>query len=192
MSVWSRHSLRRLPMNLSHNPLARGARYGVLSSLILEPAATAEKYEPYLLSRSWRRYFGPSPQGVASRSCWAVHSSVGEVVTATWTIRRVLSTIKTKIYHVRNNQSLTTVKLQAYISLAWFLTKVAHVWLDDGDFFAFGMYFWMVLLHALIPSFRSSPRIRSAPHKGFSLAILWMIWIVSSETFCLLFDFCRQ
>src|SRR4030066_596096 len=80
-------------MKRSQIPLARGARWGVLRSAIPGPAATEEKRIPYLLSRSWRRYLGPLPHGVASRNCWVVHSSEGDWVTATCTIRRVLSSI---------------------------------------------------------------------------------------------------
>jgi len=46
------HTAGGLCLNLSHPPLARGARKGVLNSLMPEPAATAEKCEAYLLSRS--------------------------------------------------------------------------------------------------------------------------------------------
>ncbi len=77
--IWSIHSLRKLPMNLSQTPFASGIRYGVFTSLILP--ATAEKCVAYFLSRSRIRYFGPLPHAVASRSCCTVHSSVGYFVT---------------------------------------------------------------------------------------------------------------
>ena len=57
--IWSRHSLRIVPMNLSQIPFAWGVRYGVFNSLM--PAATAEKCVAYFLSRSRIRYFGPFP-----------------------------------------------------------------------------------------------------------------------------------
>ena len=50
-------------------------------------------------------------------------------------------------------------------------------------FLSFGMYFWMVRLHTLIPSLSSSPQIRSAPHKRFSFTILRMRSIVSGGIF---------
>ena len=68
-------------MNLSQIPLACGVRYGVSNSLMPVLTTTAESRLAYLLSRSRIKYFGPSPQGVASRSCCAVHSSVGYFVT---------------------------------------------------------------------------------------------------------------
>jgi hypothetical protein len=73
--------------------------------------------------------------------------------------------------------------------------KLAQVWLDEGDFLSFGRYFWLVLFHTLIPNMRSSPLIRSDPHKRFDLAISRMSSIVSDDIFglfCLLFDFNRQ
>src|SRR6266516_7705185 len=109
------HSLRRLPINLSQIPFALGVRYGVFNSLML--AATAEKCLAYLRSRSQIRYFGPFPQGVASRNCCAVYSSVGYFVMFVCTIRRVFNSSTTKIYHCRNNQSCTTVKSHAQIVL---------------------------------------------------------------------------
>jgi hypothetical protein len=45
------------------------------------------------------------------------------------------------------------------------------------------MYFWMVRLHTRMPSFNSSPRIRSAPQSRFSLAICLIKAIVSAATF---------
>src|SRR6266478_2291401 len=105
-------------MNLSHIPLARGVRYGVFNSWVPEPVATAEKCLAYLLSRSRIKYFGLCPQGVAFRSCCAVHSSVGNWVTPICALRRVFSSSTTKIYHDRNSQSFATIKSQAQISLA--------------------------------------------------------------------------
>jgi hypothetical protein len=73
-----------------------------------------------------------------------------------------------------------------------FFTKVAQVWLEDGDFLSFGMYFWMVRFHTLIPSLSSSPRNRSAPHNRCSFALLRMRSIFSGGifgVFCFRFDF---
>src|SRR5258706_7766740 len=113
--MWSMHSLRRQPMNLSQFPFAWAVRYGVFNSLMPVLTATAEKHVAYFLSRSRIRYFGILPHGVASLNCCAVHSSVGYFVTPVCTIRRVFSSITTKIYHCRNNQSCTTVKSQAQV-----------------------------------------------------------------------------
>ncbi len=63
--IWSRHSRRRLPINLSQPPFACGVRYSVSNSWMLAP--TAEKCLLYLPSRSRIRYLGPFPHGVASR-----------------------------------------------------------------------------------------------------------------------------
>jgi hypothetical protein len=95
-------------MNLSQTPFASGVRYGVSTSLTLP--ATAVKCVAYFLSRSRIKYFGPFPHGVTSRSYCAVHLSVGYFVTPVCIIRRVFSSITTKIYHLRNSQSFTTVK----------------------------------------------------------------------------------
>ena len=190
--IWSRHSRRRLPMNLSQTPFACGVRYGVLSSFIPELTATVEKCVAYLLSRSRIRYFGPFPHGVASRNCCAVHSSVGYFVTPVCTIRRVFSSITTKIYHCRNIQSFTTVKSHAQVFPAWFFKKVAQVWLGECSCLSFGIYLWMLRLLTSIPNFINSPRIRSAPHKRFSSAIFWIKAIVSVAIFGLPCDFFRQ
>ena len=73
---------------------------GVRISWMREAAATVAKREPYLLSLSRIRKRGRSPQGVASRSCWATQASVGWAVVAAlraiWTIRREDSSIMTK------------------------------------------------------------------------------------------------
>jgi hypothetical protein len=53
--------------------------------------ATRAKQGPNLLSLSRIRYFGASPYGVASRSCWATQASVGDRVTPTWITFRELS-----------------------------------------------------------------------------------------------------
>ena len=113
MRIWSRHSLRKLLINLSQIPFAWGVRNGVFNSLM--PALTAKKCVAYFLSRSRIKYFGPFPHGVASRSCCAVHSSVGYFVTPVYIIRRVFSSITTNICHCRNSQSFTTVKSHAQI-----------------------------------------------------------------------------
>src|SRR4030095_5692552 len=63
ISTGLRHSLRRLPINLSRIPFAWGVRYGVFTSFMPEPNATAEKRVAYFLSRSRIRYFGPLPTG---------------------------------------------------------------------------------------------------------------------------------
>ena len=54
----------------------------VRSMLVPEPAATAAKWDPHLLSLSRIRKRGRSPQGVASRNCWATQTSVGWAVVA--------------------------------------------------------------------------------------------------------------
>ena len=55
---------------------------GVRISWMREAAATVAKREPYLLSLSRIRKRGRSPQGVASRNCWATQTSVGWAVVA--------------------------------------------------------------------------------------------------------------
>src|SRR5271157_186669 len=77
----------------------------LVHSLIFELMATSEKRVAYLLSRSRIKYFGPLCHAVASRSCWAVHSSVGCFVTRAWMTFLVFSSITINTYHCRNNQS---------------------------------------------------------------------------------------
>ena len=60
---------------------------------------------------------------------------------------------------------------------AWFLRKVAHVWPDCRR--ALGICFWMVRLLTVMPSFSSSPRMRSAPQSRFSWAKRLMSAIVT-------------
>jgi hypothetical protein len=57
------------------------------------------------------------------------------------------------------------------MSLAWFLTNVAHVCPPPRRSRVERMYFCTVRLLILMPSFKSSPRIRSAPDSRFFLAI---------------------
>ena len=45
------------------------------------------------------------------------------------------------------------------------------------------MYFWIVRLHARMPNFSSSPRIRSAPHSRLSFAISLIKAMVSAASF---------
>ena len=52
------------------------------------PAATASNMQPNLLSLSRIRNRGPSSNGIASRSCFAAHWSVGCRVTLKWTTAR--------------------------------------------------------------------------------------------------------
>src|SRR5450432_3519512 len=68
------------------------------------------------------------------------------------------------------------------MSLAWFLTKVAHVWPPPRRSRTDRMYFCTVRLLILIPSFRSSPRIRSAPHSRFFVAISLIKLMFSAQT----------
>src|SRR6266508_6144808 len=114
------HSLRRLPINLSQIPFAWGVRYGVFTSFMPEPNATAEKRVAYFLSRSRIRYFGPLPHGVSSHNCCAIQSSVGYFVIPVCTILRVFNFITTNTYNCRNNQSFTAVKSRAQMPWARF------------------------------------------------------------------------
>jgi hypothetical protein len=91
---------------------------GVSHSLMVALLATAENKPPYFLSRSRIKYLGALPHGVASLSCWAVQASVGFLVTAAWTIRRVFNSMMMKMYSDQNNRSWTTVKSQAQMTLA--------------------------------------------------------------------------
>src|SRR5438105_4616863 len=52
------------------------------------------------------------------------------------------------------------------MSSAWFLTNVAHDWPRPRRSRTERMYFCTVRLLTLMPSFKSLPRIRSAPHES--------------------------
>src|SRR2546430_2200742 len=100
---------------------------GVRRTLMPLVIATRAKCGPNLRSLSRIRYFGPSPYGVASRSCCATHRSVGERVTFTWiTLRDCNSTMK-KAKSGRKKRSVTCRKSQAHISAAWLRRNVFQV-----------------------------------------------------------------
>ncbi len=126
IKMWSRHSRRTLPTKRSQIAFARGALIGVRSTSIPLPTATAAKCEPYFASLSRIRYFGASPNGVASRSCWATHASEGECVTPTWIMRRDPSSVMKNAKIGVKHTSVTWRKSQAQISLAWLCRKVAQ------------------------------------------------------------------
>jgi len=67
---------------------AFGAPCHVRSISIPVPSAIRANLSPYLLSLSRIRYRGPSPNGVASRSCWATQAPVGFLVTPKCARRR--------------------------------------------------------------------------------------------------------
>ena len=69
--------------------------------------ATRAKQGPNLLSLSRIRYFGASPYGLASRSCWATQASVGERVTPTWITFRDSSSTTKKAKSGRKKRSVT-------------------------------------------------------------------------------------
>src|SRR6266851_1525761 len=77
MIAWSIHSRLTLPRNLSHTEFIRGASTAVFTTRSPAPLATRSKTAPYLSSRSLIKNLGPSPKGLALRSCWAVHCGWG-------------------------------------------------------------------------------------------------------------------
>ena len=79
------------------------------------------------VSRSWRRYFGASSHGNASRSCWAVHAAVGWSVTAMCTTRRRSCARITSTNKRRQVAVGTTKKSAAASCWAWFARNVRHV-----------------------------------------------------------------
>ena len=107
-------------------------------------SATRAKQGPNLLSLSRMRYFGVCPYGVASRSCCAVHASVGDRVTPTWITLRDLSSIMKNTKSDRKKRSVTCKKSQAQISAAWLCRKVAHFWSLGRGRRTCLIYFWIV------------------------------------------------
>ncbi len=117
-----------LPNKRSQIAFARGARIGVRSTSMPLPVATAAKCPPYFASLSRIRNLGASPNGVASRSCWAAHASVGDRMTPTCTLRREPSSVMKNANSGRNKASWSCRKSQAQLSLAWVRRNVAQVY----------------------------------------------------------------
>ena len=65
-TTWSRHSARMLRRNLSTMGLQFGDFGGIFTMSMPTPSATVSNLSPNLQSLSRMRYFGPSPNGVAS------------------------------------------------------------------------------------------------------------------------------
>ena len=83
----------------------------------------------------------------------------------------------------RKKRSVTWRKSHAQICEEWLRRNVLHFcprgcWVRTPR-----MYFWMVRLHTGMPSFNSSPRMRSAPQSRLSFAICLIKAIVSAATF---------
>jgi hypothetical protein len=98
--------------------LALGAPIGVRITSMSVPAATRSNRAPYFPSLSRMRKRGPAPNGVASRSCWATHASLGERVTPKCTTRRDPNSTMKKTKIVRKNKSYVCTKSQTQISSA--------------------------------------------------------------------------
>src|SRR5438094_2500664 len=81
-------------------------------------AATWSKRAPYLPSLSRMRNRGHSPNGEASRSCWATQASVGCRVTPTCTTRREPSAMTKKADSGRKSRSVIGSKSAAQMSCA--------------------------------------------------------------------------
>ena len=64
------------------------------------------------------------------------------------------------------------VTAQAQMSVAWFRRNVRQVWPRPARGRQARRYFWIVRLLTRMPSFRSSPRIRSAPQSALALAMV--------------------
>jgi len=144
-------------------------------------AATRAKQVPNLSSRSRIRYFGDRPKGVASRSCCAVHASVGDRVTPTWMTLREWRSMMKKANSERKKRSVTCKKSQAQICWACVCRKVFHVCPRGLVVRTALMYFCMVRKPPRMPSLSSSPRIRTAPHSRLSLAISLINATVSAD-----------
>ena len=81
------------------------------------------------------------------------------------------------------NSETTGTKSHAQMSFPWVFRNVDQD-CPDGDLErAACMYFWIVRFATLIFNFNNSPRIRSAPHNGFSLAIGLINRLVPADRF---------
>ncbi len=104
--------------------LALGALYGVRTTSIPLLTATRLKFAPNLLSLSLIKYFGASLYGVASRTLWVTHMSVGDRVTPKCTTRRVLISMMKKTNSGLKMRSYTGRKSQAQTWSAWLRKNV--------------------------------------------------------------------
>jgi len=163
--------------------IGSGAWESVLRISIALVVATRAKQGPNLRSWSQIRYFGACPYGVASRRGSATQGSEGDRVTPTWITRRDFSSMRKNAKSGRKKRSVTCRKSQDQIAAAWLCKKVDHFCPRGWGVRTRLMYFWIVRLHTCMPSFRSSPRIRSAPHSRFFTAISLIKAMVSAAIF---------
>jgi len=101
-------------------------------------------------------------------------------VTLTGTTCRDPTCTITTAYSVWKNIVTTGTKSQAQMSWPCVFKNVDQDCPDGGQERTARMYFWIVRFATRTPNFSSSPRIRSAPHSGFSRARRWMGAIVSA------------
>src|SRR6266700_418569 len=134
--------------------------------------ATRAKQGPNLLSLSRMRYFGVCPYGVASRSCCAVHASVGERVTPTWiTLRDCSEGVEERKERAEQEVS----HLEAHRKPTFLLHDCGEKFSSSVPMIEAGAHvactFGSCGRHTRIPSLSNSPRIRSAPQSRLFLAI---------------------
>jgi hypothetical protein len=98
-------------------------------------------------------------------------AAVGFAVTFRWTISRRAWLTKISTYSVRKVSVCTVSRSAAQIDGRWLCRNVRQPWLG-GDAGPRRRYRWTEALLTATPSFCSSPRIRSAPHRGLSRAII--------------------
>ena len=145
--------------------------------------ATRAKQGPNLLSLSQNQVLGCVPIGGSFSQLLCHPRSVGERVTPTWITFLDFSSMRKKAKSGRKKRSVTWRKSHAQICEKWLRRNVLHFCPRGGCVRTPRMYFWMVRLHTGMPSFNSSPRMRSAPQSRLSFAICLIKAIVSAATF---------
>ena len=106
--------------NTAQKTLAYGIGFRSMDGCFeqLDPSGSMFELDPELVVVVGIKYFGPIPNGVASRNCWATQASVGCRVTLTCTTRRDSSSMITKTKIVRKSASYVCKKSHAQISEA--------------------------------------------------------------------------
>jgi len=119
------------PIRRSTYGFCQGDRAAVTTSSIPMPFATAMTSFPKMASRSRIKYRGASSHGNASRTCCAVHPSVGCSVTLKCTTRRRSWERTTKTNSTRNQAVGTVKKSIDAICFMWLFRNGRQVW-DGG------------------------------------------------------------
>jgi hypothetical protein len=129
--MWSRHSRRSVPTNLSANEFTRGARTGILITRVPFPLKTPSNAAVNLQSRSRIMNMNRPARSPRSRrrlrACWVVQAPVGCAVTPRMCTARVWISITTSTYKRRSATVSTCRKSHAKMPDACAIRNCRHV-----------------------------------------------------------------